>query len=213
MLHFYTGTDRTKARAKLNADVEKRSKKNVSVVRITDTHTVDDLHAALRGGGMFVEKQVIVLDGILSNEELREILVQNLKYIRDSSDDFFLLQEKPDAATRKLIEKYAEQSEKFDAPKKADRGGSIFALANALRLGDKKALWVGYQRELQTNAAEALHGVLFWGAKQSLQYAKSSVEIARAQKIVADLAELPHEARRRGQELEYALEHFVLTNV
>ena len=33
----------------------------------------------------------------------------------------------------------------------------------------------------------------------------------RAKKLIALLAELPHETRRRGVELEYALERFVLS--
>ena len=32
----------------------------------------------------------------------------------------------------------------------------------------------------------------------------------RAGKLIAELAELPHEARRNGFEMEYALEHYIL---
>ena len=36
-------------------------------------------------------------------------------------------------------------------------------------------------------------------------------ESNRAKKLIAELAELPHEARRNNFDLEYALERFVLS--
>ena len=44
----------------------------------------------------------------------------------------------------------------------------------------------------------------------SLAYALKGGDHERATKLVAELAELPHQARRRGFELEYALEHYIL---
>ena len=91
----------------------------------------------------------------------------------------------------------------------------MFALANALRRADKKALWVGYQRELAKGGApEAILGVLFWAAKDMFIKSKEGTrESNRAKKLVAELAELPHEARRNGFDLEYALERFVLSAI
>ena len=57
-------------------------------------------------------------------------------------------------------------------------------------------------------APEAIHGVLFWGAKDA--FLKSGGTDARIRQLVADLAALPHEARRRGEDMEYALERFIL---
>jgi hypothetical protein len=86
-------------------------------------------------------------------------------------------------------------------------------MANALRKSDKKALWVGYMRELEKGSApEMVHGVLFWAAKDMLLKAGRDVATHNyATKLVAHLAELPHEARRRGEDLEYALERFLLS--
>ena len=212
MLHLFSGTDREKARAELNAAIKKVAKKGVDVVRITDAHTVADLSAALQGAGMFGGERIVVLEGVWSNDEMRDIAAQNLLQMRDSSEQYFVYEEKLDAATRKSIEKYAEDSKRFDA-KKVEEAKTIFALANAMSRGDKKALWVGYQRELQTSDPEAIQGVLFWGAKQMLLNARSEGDRGRAEKIVATLAELPHESRRRGVDLEYALEKFVLSVV
>ena len=188
------------------------SGKGVSVVRITDVNTAHDLRSALQGAGMFGESRAIVLEGLSGNEEMFENMLASLEKMGKSEETFFIFEEKLNAETRKTIEKYAEKSERYDAPKQKERT-SIFSLANALKRADKKALWVGYQRELmQGNAPEAIHGVLFWGVKQMILAAReNSAERIRAAKLVAELAELPHEARRNNMPLEYALERFVLS--
>ena len=213
MLYFYFGTDREKARAAMNTAVKKFSKKGTRLVRISDANTVADVQAALQGGGMFEESRAVVFDGVCSNDEMRALVLQSLAVLKASADHYIIFEEKPDAATRKQIEKYAETSEKFDAVKQKD-SSSIFSLANALRRGDKKALWVGYQRELASGKApEAIHGVLFWGAKEMFLKSGAGAAKDRAGKLIATLAELPHESRRKGIELEYAIERFVLSEV
>src|SRR3989344_790 len=210
MLYFYSGTDRKKARTQMNAAVARVSK-NADVVRITDANTVQDLSAAIGGGGMFGGKRVVVLDEVFSNEEMRGAVEHALPALGASEDQYFILEEKVDAQTRRTIEKYAEKSERFDAAK-GKREEGIFALAYALRRGDRKSLWVDYQRALaRGEAPEAIHGVLFWGAKDMFLKARTdSSEQRRGATLVAQLAELPHEARRRGVELDYALEHYIL---
>ena len=213
MLFLYTGTDRKKAYAAMEAALKKTAKKDSRTVRITDANTPADLTAVFGGRGMFDEPRVVVLNGVLANEEMRAALLDSLPRIRDSEEIFFMLEEKPDAATRKQIEKYAESSERYDRPS-GKKGGDIFAIAGALRRADKKALWVNYQRQLAENAApEAIHGVLFWAAKDIFMKAGTPEQKNRAKKLIAQLAELPHEARRHGEELEYALERFILSEV
>lgn len=216
MLYFFSGTDREKTRAALGAAIAKHAKKRTRIVRITDASTVDDLRGVLRGPGMFDLSreggQLVVLDGVLGSDEMRPLVERELPRLAKSAELVFMREEKVDAATRKLIEKYAEDSKRFDAAKKEDRGTSIFALANALRAGDKKKLWLALQRELIAGKEpEAVHGVLFWGAKDLFLKARTPQDVQRAAKLVALLAQLPHESRRRGIELEYTLEHFALS--
>lgn len=207
MLYFFTGTDTEKIRARIGTELQKVAKKS-EVIRITDAHTLGDLSMALLGGGMFGGARTIFLDNVLLNAALREHLLAQLSALRESTDIFYMYEAALDAATRKAVEKYAETSEKFDSAKSAKKDNSIFELANALQRGKKKELWVGYQRELAAGkAAEAIHGALFWGAKQLFL----REDTPRARSFVSTLSELPHEARRKGIELEYALEHFVLS--
>ena len=212
MLHVFLGTDRKKALAALQSEVEKTK---VAPVRITDASSSADLSASLLSGSMFVEKKVVVLDRVSDNEEHWTVLVDALPRMSESEDTFFVYEEKPLAAEKRLLEKYAASVRSFNLVKSSKVRPSVFALAGHLRTGDRKKLWVAYQEELaRGEAPEAIHGVLFWGAKQSLLAArKGSSEHIRGAALVIRLTELPHESRRKGEELEYALERFILTNV
>ncbi len=213
MIFLFTGTDRDKARTALNTEVEKFSKKGARVVRITDANSADDLRAALQGPGMFGGARILVLDGILENEEMYAIFFDALPALARPSEHVFMLEGKLGAETRKRIEKFAESARKFDGAGKG-KDGSIFGMANALRRADKRTLWRDYQRQLaEGTAPEAIHGVLFWGAKDMFMKSRDAKSQMRAKTLVAELAELPHEARRRGEDLEYALERFVLSKV
>ncbi|MBI5644654.1 hypothetical protein HY970_00995 [Candidatus Kaiserbacteria bacterium] len=209
MLYLYTGTDSDTVREKLSFATAKAVKK-ARMIRITDAHSVADLQAALSGGGMFAEAKIVVLDNVMENEELQITINERLPHISKSDDIVFMYEATPDAATRKLLEKYAEKSERYDLKKEAKKE-NIFALANYLQQGKKRELWVTYRREITAGKApEAIHGMLFYGAKQSLL---RNPEDERAKKLVAELAELPHESRRAGFDFEYALEYFMLSQV
>jgi hypothetical protein len=209
MLYAYLGTDRKKARDAMNKEIAKLKR---TKTQITDAHSTADLDAALSGPGLFGEPRAIVLDGVFANEELRERVVAQLASMKTSNDAIFIFEEKLDAATKRSVAKYAESVESFDATKKA-ADNSIFKLRFALEKGDKKTLWVGLMNEYAAGKApEAVHGFLFWAAKQMVLSARSASQ-TRSRRILARLAELPHESRRKGFELEYALERFVLSEV
>ncbi len=207
MLYLYSGTDTERSRTRLNIVLEGA---DTDIIRITDAHTIADLEASMMGGGMFGGVRTVVLDSTLAHEEMKLIVLDRLPSLKSSADTFYIYEGSLDAATRKQIEKYAEKSEKFDAAKSAARE-TIFNLVRPLQEGKKKDLWVAYQKEIHAGKApEAIHGILFYAAKDALLRKPTD---ARARLLVARLAELPHEARRAGFELEYALEHFVLSGV
>lgn len=205
MIYLYIGTDREKARQKMNAAVKKG---DGSVVRITDANSIHDLKAALQGGGMFAEARTLVFENVCTVDEMSEELLRALPQLAATKELVFIYEEKPLADLKKRLEKHAERSEKFDAPKKG-RDTGIFDLADALRSANKKKLWVSYMKEIAKGTPpEAIHGVLFWGVKDA--FLKGGEKDARIRGFIAELAALPHEARRRGEDLEYALERFVL---
>ena len=211
MLFVFLGTDTKKALAALNTAV---SKLKQSVVRVSYASSLEDVRAALGGSGMFGEKRAVVFDRLSDNDELWSLVIDRLASIAEQSDAFFLYEEKANAATKKLLQKYAEKVEVFDASKMAKSRPTVFSLVNYMNAGDKKKLWVAYQQELLSgNAPEAIHGTLFWGVKQALLAARNVESVGRSKRLLAELAELPHKSRRQGEELEYALERFILSEV
>lgn len=215
MLTLFFGTDRDAARTALDVALKKTKGE---VLRITDGHSVEDLRAALQGPGMFASEvpRILIFDGVLagSNADAVDMIRGALPRLASSPETVYVLEGALDAATRKVVEKHATHVEQFDAPKKQEEK-TIFVLANALQRGDKKALWVGLMREYAKGSApEAVLGLLFWGAKQMvLKSREGSAEYERGSRLVATLAELPHRARRRGEDLSYALERFALTSL
>lgn len=209
MLRVFLGTDRKKLRAAVAAVLKGSSS---SVLRITDAHTLGDLSATLaQGPSIFGESRTVLLDGVCASEEMRALLLSTLPILAESPDTVLIVEEKVDADTKKKLQKFASSVEVFDAVKKKEYP-TIFRLADSLKKGDKKNLWIGYQRELAAgNAPEAIHGVLFWGAKQFFLAARNERAEAHGRRLVVTLAELPHESRRRGEDLEYALERFILS--
>lgn len=211
MLILFHGSDREAARTALGALVKAEK---ASALFITDAHPLEDVRAALQGPGMFAAgKQVVVFDNVFGggSAEQRDIIAEALPRLAKTGEVFALLEGVLDAATRKLLEKHTSHTEVFDAPKRQEEK-TIFVLANALQRGDKKALWVGLMREYAKGSApEAVLGLLFWGAKQMVLKPRSDAEAERGKRLVAALAELPHRARRRGEDLSYALERFALS--
>src|SRR3989338_6316186 len=99
---------------------------------------------------------------------MRALALDAIPYMATLKEAVFWFEEKPDADTRRKIEKRAEKSVRQDAPKK-EKDNSVFSLAEALQSGDKKRMWIEYQSALaKGNAPEAIHGILFWGAKKIL---------------------------------------------
>lgn len=183
------------------------------VVRITDAHTLGDVQSVCGGSNLFGDARTVVLDGLFSNAESWDVVESAFPYMQRAQDTFFIIEEKLHATTLRTLKEYAKDIVRIDVEKE-QRGGEIFALANALKRKDKKTLWVEYQKALlRGDAPEVIHGVLFWGAKDMILKAHDAQSASRARELVAELAEIPHEARRKGVELEYALEQFLLSGV
>lgn len=206
MLHVFVG-ERSRAMEALRSAAG--NVKGATVLRVSDASSPQELATAF-GRGLFKEKKVVIMDSVFENAELKEIFLAALEGVAHSDDHIFVFAEKVDAKTRKTLEKYGKLTEYKALARK--ESGSIFALANALQRGDKKGLWIGLERELLAGSApEAIHGVLFWGAKQMLLSARDEGKRTAAKRYVATLAELPHAARRGNVPLDHALIQFALS--
>ncbi|MDZ4284422.1 MAG: hypothetical protein U1A28_01195 [Patescibacteria group bacterium] len=148
-----------------------------------------------------------------------------------------------DAATAKVLVAVAVKTFRSPAPSvegagrgRRDYDPALFALADALGERDKKALWVRYARArlIEGKAPEEIHNILCWQARAMLAasasssadeaglkpfvFSKSKRYAARfkpeeLRSLAGDLVGLYHDARRGIEELDSALERFILSLV
>ncbi len=182
-------------------------------IRITNEDIEQvDLGALLDTQGLFYAKRIVVFDNTLTEKSAQKKMIPHLKTMAKSEHVFLVLEEDPSADVRKQLIAHATKSDMRDTHDNEKESFADWNAANALEARNGKKLWLALTKAaLQGTAPEMMHGQLFWKAKQMLLEKRfRSWDASAAKKLVGQLAELPHEARRKGIELEYALEKFSL---
>lgn len=217
MLYVFYGTDENRARAKLRTTLAALEKKapEAHVLRVTDEDVAGlNMEALLAAQGLFYAKRVVAFDKVLGQKGARAHVAPYFKEMAASPHIFLVLEVIVDAELEKQFKKYATKIELCGGAKKEKKGeGADWSITNALEKKDSRALWVALQKAIiQNTAPEQIHGQLFWKVKQMLLLGRrglfSEVDL---KKTIVDLVELPHEARRLGVPLEYALEKLALS--
>lgn len=236
MLYLIHGSDREKARAKkdelLTVLRGKRPDAEVFILD-TDTFTPGKLESLYSSQGLFEQKHIAVLDGILMDKTGKENILSALAALAESSSVFLLLDGALDVKTVALIEKHAAKTYSFGEKKKAEWGNNIgFLISDAVGGKDKKNAWVLFQKALQTgSSAEEIHGTLFWQMKtillakktksaeeaglkpfpygKAVRFAKNFTE-EELDETLSRLIDMYHGIRMEGGELEIELEKFLL---
>ena len=236
MLYCLYGKDTDAVRTKTQALVAALLKKqpDSEVFTLTDeTFTVATLQEYVGSQGLFSQKYIVVVAGVLANKEKRDELLGALQALKESPHVCII---REDALTKEVlnkITKYAEKVQEFgetEVKKKKETG--LFDLCDALGERDKKGLWVLYQKAKRDGAEdEQIHGMLWWQIKAMVAAVKAgSVEASGLSPFVygkavryaknfsadelRDLAtecvRISHEARRGGDNLGTALERMIL---
>lgn len=119
------------------------------------------------------DSQIITLDKILEDKEIKEIIYENLEEIKNSDNKFIIEETKINAAVLTKISKYA--SKVFDCTVGElvnNRGNnrvpekSPFKLCDYIAAGDKKNAWIELMKLYETDIeSEPLHGAIWWKLK------------------------------------------------
>lgn len=233
-MYVYYGSDIQKSRKKLQATVASLLKRAPHAIVETVTAETEyvDFPALLEAQGLFYAKRIVVFDSVFANAALKDAVLEILSDLAESEHIFFILERELAQPVVKKLAKYAKRIEEFGRKEPKTKDQSSFRIADALQMKDRKALWVEIEQALlRGTSAEEIHGLLFWGAK-ALVLAKDSdpktsglhpfvhskasqrakkFSDAELQTLISALAVLPHHSRRKGIELEYALEEFALS--
>lgn len=217
MIYFLHGNDVNKGRAKAGELVASLLKKkpDASFLKI-DVQNWDKslLQECIGGQGLFVSKNIIMLDRLCEKKEIKEQFLDKIKEIGESENIFIIFEGKLDKATVAKIEKKSEKTQEFLLPEKEKKEEySAFALADALGKRDRKTTWVLYRKAIDRGEApEALHGMMFWKVKTMIM---NSYGGAYTKDELFNLAErlvtVYHEARRGKHELETGVEGLILS--
>lgn len=180
MLYVYCG-DNKEARAKVMATINSLLTKNPDALSLhitSENFKEFSLPELVVAQALFKNEYIVFLDNLLEEGEAKELVLEFIKEIGESTNIFFLLEEKVDTKTLKKLDKHAQKVQKFKMSKTAPQGVhssrsfkysekfNTFALADALGEGNKKKLWQLFWAAKHSGVSdEEIQGVFFWMAK------------------------------------------------
>lgn len=233
MLYIFYGTDTHTATRKAQALIEGLVAKrpDALVFRFEQDGVVGEIVGLIDAQGLFAPRHIVYARGAFENDELRDALLERAQALAQSENIFVLVESSLPHGIVRVLAPHAASMSEHSLPKQA-RDSGVFALADALCGRDKKALWVGYQRELRKGTSpESMHGTLHWAVRQMLLalYADTPEEAGQkpylyqkyrryahayapggVEALSHELVELVHESRRRSRELATELERWIL---
>lgn len=109
---------------------------------------------------LFGEKVVVHAVQLMDTASSKEVLVQLLPRLKESSNIFIIDEPFADTHAVKALQKYAEECVDARLPK--DDKVDVFTLATLFARRDKKALWTEWMRVRDLDSGEAFQGILWW---------------------------------------------------
>lgn len=129
-----------------------------------------DLGELAEGQGLFVQKCVVVLDGLLEDKEIKEIFLGKLKEMAESNNVFVVNERVLGKGDLSALVKKAEKVQEFLLEEKSMRPAfNIFSLSDAVGGREKRRAWALFLRAVENGSnPEDIHGAIFWQIKSML---------------------------------------------
>lgn len=207
-----------------------------AVLEVVEEEKISDewLEEALSSAGLFGERSIFVLQGVLEKKENQDIFISKKENLKNSGNVFLILEPSFSKKTAEEFEGCAEEVKEFAVSKNEDKPEfNIFSLGDALGGRNKKELWILYQRAVVAGLRdEEISGTLFWSiknialiksvdgktdaginpyvAKKARLFAKNYTN-DEIKNISQTLSRAYHEAHRGGEPMGIALEKFILS--
>ena len=170
MIYLMHGSNTEKARDKTRAltDALRTKKPDALFYRITSQNYAENPLAFLVAGqGLFASKYIVFFDNVFESKEIKEEIMDALAEVKSSENIFIFLERELDKKTLDKLTKYAEKVQEFTAAALAKKKKyNLFAISDALLSKDKKRLWMLLmEAKKKGNAAEEIHGIIWWQVK------------------------------------------------
>lgn len=215
MIYFFYGSDVGKTRAKAFQWVKAAREKqpDVPYMRIAaEDVTPEAIQEAIGTQGLFFLKSLVVLDDPFADSKAGELVLKELDALAASENVIGILAPKLIASRVKKIEAVAAKSFAHDVTEKKAARGFNSALVNALAARDGKTLWKEIVKaEREGDAAEMIHGLLHWKARDLMEKGGRGWSPEEARILSRQLIELVSDARSGGPALSARLERFALS--
>ncbi len=236
MIYLFYGTDREKIVEKTNGIIEtlRLKKPDSAFVRIDAENLAGlNIDEYVGGQGLFENKFIVLLDGVLFHKESDLSGASELKKIAESKNIFIVREGDLSAKDLTKIEKHSEKTQELSKEKSAKKDEfNVFSLTEKILNRDNIGAWMLYREALERGSEpEQLSGIIFWQFKalalaescntagesglNPFVFSKSKNALKKwpAKDIKNKLTELLmnyHESRKEGVELSLALENFIL---
>ncbi len=215
MIYFFYGDDISALRTKLKMSLDslRLKRPDAALVRIEkENWSKERFEELIQVQGLFFEKNIIVLDSLLEDKDIALAIHPFLSSLKDSRNIFMIVEKSLPASLRTRIEKLSEKVQNFTLPKVSKRETfNTFKLAETFVLGDKVKAWILYREALMKGvSSEEIYGTLFWKIKTTLLASREKEVKEKLQKVARHLIHLYHNSRMGEEELDIALERFVL---
>jgi len=212
MIYLFTGDDAKKKRKAYESFIKAIPKTTENYFFNKNNFDSMQVESFYSGAGLFSTKSVVVFEGAFDFETTREFVLEKLKLIAGSNNDFVFLEGKLNKPILDAFKKARAELNVFELPKEAKEKFNNFLLANALGDRDRLNLWIYFRQAMNRGVGmEELVGVLFWKAKDMiLKKNFSKFKEAELQDFSARLSYLLPKARKEGVDAEAAFERFLL---
>ncbi len=154
------------------------------------------------------DSQIITLDKILEDKEIKDIIYENLEDIKNSDNKFIIEETKINAAVLTKLSKYATKVFDCSIGELVNSRGnnrvpekSPFKLCDYIAAKDKKNAWIELMRLYETDIeSEPLHGAIWWKLKMVTPSAlwAPSPRKDEAQNSMLPLGKLPERVKGLG---------------
>jgi hypothetical protein len=173
---------------------------------------IGGLEALVDASSLFGERVVVTLQQVMDDAKAKDVLTDLLSSMKASSNIFIIDEPFADANRIKVLTKF---SEKVFNGKEEKEKLDPFKLATLFGARDKKGVWLEWMRIRDLDAAESLHGVLWWKWKtiwEGVREGKpSKFSLAECEAIGRELVRAPILAHRGETDLKRELERVILS--
>lgn len=165
MLSVFFGNDTITVRQKAHDAIVAQEKNGAVLERIdADTYAPGIFTDVAGATSLFGSKTIYLIDTPSNQTELFEAVIENLPVLKDSLNQFVVIEDALLAPEKKKFTKYAETIEEYKKP--ATERFNAFAMADSLLKKDKRMLWVQLQEAKHHGlSSEEIIGTMWWQLK------------------------------------------------